>query len=190
VNNANRISAVLGFSVAGDSTGSLSYTSANEHDWAAPFSRTDDANVNPLIVKNNEVLMGTFDRIICAQVQSFTASVQNALADVPDICQADGILEKRSQSRSTEIVVKMSMAKHDVDAYEKFRTGDIVAFSFNGGVKSGGNWVAGRCVNFYVPEAKVVGFEVSDEDDVVIINATLRSEANSQGLGSVYVNYL
>ena len=41
-----------------------------------------------------------------------------------------------------------------------------------------------------MPEAKVTAFEVSDQDDVVIINVTLSSEANSSGLGSVYVNLL
>jgi len=187
-NNANSIDTTLGFSV--DLSASLTYTSATEQSWAAAFSRTDDSNVNPLIVKYNEVLFGTFDRTVCSQVQSFTATLTNELQDVPDICAESGIGEKRSISRSTEVAIVMSLAKHDADVYEKFRTGDIVKFAFNGGVRVGGNFVAGRVVNFFMPEAKVTAFEVSDQDDVVVINATLSSEANSQGLGSVYVNLL
>ncbi len=187
-NNANSIDTIIGFSA--DETGALTYTSGTEQSWAADYSRTDDSNVNPLIVKYNEVLFGTFDRTVCSQVQSFTATLTNELQDVPDICAETGIGEKRSISRSTEVAIVMSLAKHDADVYEKFRTGDVVKFAFNGGVRVGGNWVAGRVVNFFMPEAKVTSFEVSDADDVVIINATLSSEANSSGLGSVYVNLL
>lgn len=189
-NTANTIGDVLGFSTAADDTGATGYFSDNAQDWAAAFSSTADSNVNPLIVKNNEVLLGTFERTVCTEAQEMTITVENTLQDVRDICSESGVGEKLLAGRVSTVEILMTLKKHDAKYYEQFRLGDTVQFAYNGGVKVGGNWVAGRCVNVALFEAKISEWAVTDTDDVVTISMTLTGTANSSGLGIVYVNLL
>jgi hypothetical protein len=187
---ANTIGDKLGFSTAADDTGASGYFSDNAQDWSAPFSQTLDNNINPLIVKAGEALIGTFERTVCTEVQEMTINVENTLQDVRDICSETGIGEKLLSARTTTAEVLMTLKKHDAKYYEQFRVGDSIQFAYNGGVKTGGNWVAGRCVNFAIFEAKIAEFAVTDTDGIVTISMTLQAVANSEGLGNVFLNLL
>lgn len=189
-NTANTIADKIGFSSAADDTGASGYFSDTEQSWAAPYSQVADANTNPLIVKNNEVLFGTFERTICTEVQEMTITVTNTLQDVTDICSESGVGEKLLNEREVTVDLLMTLMKHDAKSFEQFRLGDTVQFAYNGGVKVGGNWSAGRCVNFALFEAKISSWQVTDTDGIVTITATLTGSANSSGLGIAYMNLL
>jgi hypothetical protein len=184
-NTANSLGPVIGFTA--DDTGSLTYTSDSEKTWGSAFTADPDSNLNPLIVKNSEVLIGTQERYTCSGVQGFTMTLTNTLQDVPDVCEENGILEKILVRRGTAIDFVLTMKKHDGMIYEKFEEGDIIGFSGTFGVKNGGNWVPGRLVNVCLPEVKVLAYQVTDSNGVVTISGTLQSEANAEGLGSVFV---
>lgn len=189
-NAANTIGDAIGFSVAANDTGASGYFSDSAQDWAAPYSQTADSNINPLIVKNNEVLFGTFERTICTEAQSFSISVENTLQDVLDVCSESGVGEKLLSARATSVSLLLTLKKHDAKHYEQFRLGDSVQFAYNGGIKVGGNWVPGRCVNVALMEAKISEWAVTDTDDIVTITMTLTGVADSAGRGIVYVNLL
>jgi hypothetical protein len=189
-NAANTIGEAIGFATASDDTGASGYFSDTAADYAAPFAQTQDSNTNPLIVKNNEVLFGTFERIICTEVQEMTITVENELQDVLDICSESGVGEKLLNQRTVTVDLLMTLMKHDAKSFEQFRLGDTVQFAYNGGIKSGGNWVAGRCVNVALFEAKIAAWAVTDTDGIVTISVTLQGAANSSGLGIAYLNLL
>jgi len=189
-NAANSIGTKLGFVVASDDTGFLTYTSDNAQSWAAPYTPVSDANINPIVVKASEVLLGDFDDYGCSNAQSFTLKVTNTLEDVPDICQDSGIAEKLLSQRVVTADLVLTLQKHDADKFTRFRQGDDIKFCFNGGVKSGGNWVAGRCVNFYLPQAKISSYKVADSNGVVTIEATLTAYVPASGAGEIYLNFV
>lgn len=189
-NTANSIGDAIGFSLAANDTGATGYFSDTAMSWAAPYSNTADSNVNPLIVKNNEVLFGTFERTICTEVQEMTVNVENTLQDVRDICSESGVGEKLLAQRTVTVELLMTLKKHDAKTFEQFRLGDTVSFAYNGGTKSGGNWVAGKCVNVSLIEARITEFAVTDTDDVVTLSVTLQGVANSSGEGIIFVNLL
>jgi len=189
-NTANTIGDAIGFLTAANDTGATGYFSDNVQDWSAPFTATQDTNVSPLIVKNSEVLLGTFERTVCTEAQEVTISIENELQDVRDICSDNGIGQKVLSARTSTADILLTLSKHDAKYYEQFRLGDTVQFAFSGGVKVGGNWVAGKCVNVAFIEAKISEWAVTDTDGIVTISMTLTATANSTGLGIVYVNLL
>lgn len=189
-NTGQTIGGKLGFVTTSDDTGALTYTSDNAQSWASPYSPTSDANVNPLVVKNSEVMIGDFDDYACSGAQSFKATIANTLQNVPDICEESGIAEKLLSQRVVSTDLVLTLRKHDADKFRRFRQGSDIKFAFNGGIKEGGNWVAGRCVNFYMPQAKVTSYAVTDTDGIVTIEMTLTAYVPANGDGEVYVNFV
>jgi hypothetical protein len=188
-NTANTIGDAIGFSVAADDTGATTYTSDNELSWVSPYSQTADSDANPLVVKNNLVQMGTFNRTACANAQSFTLNINNELTDVTDICAESGISEKLLTGRVTDVQIVMNLQKHDSKSFEQFRLGDTVQFSYVGGTKVGGNWVAGKVVNVCIVEARISEWQITG-DEFVTISATLQLVGNASGEQNLFVNML
>lgn len=192
-NTSNTIGDKIGFSVAADDTGTAAtsgYTSDNAQSWAAPYSPTPDSVVDPLVVKAHEVMIGDFDDFGCAGVRSFTFSLSNDLVDVPDVCQTSGVSDKLLDKRTAEAKVVLNLTKHDADKFRRFRSGSDIRFAYNGGAKSAGNWIPGRCVNLYMPEAKVTEYAISDADSIVTIEMTIQAYVKTDGLGEVFFNFL
>lgn len=189
-NTAQTIGSKLGFVISADDTGSTSYTSDNAQVWSAPYSPSSDSNSQPLVVKNSEVMIGDFDDYACSGAQSFTATIANTLQNVVDICAESGVAEKLLNQRVVTVDTVLTLRRHDADKFKKFRRGDDIRFCFNGGVKEGGNWVAGRCVNFYMPQAKISAYAVTDTDGIVTIEMTLTGYVPASGAGEVYINFV
>lgn len=187
-NTAQTIGTKLGFSVAADDTGFLTYTSDNVQVWASPYTPSVDANSQPLVVKASELMIGDFSDFGCSSAQSFTLTVTNTLQNVIDICEESGVSEKLLSAREVVASLVLTLQRHDADKFRRFRTGDDIRLAFNGGIKEGGNWVAGRCVNVYMPQAKVSAYSVTDTDGIVTIEMDVTGYVPSSGLGEVYVN--
>ena len=114
-------------------------------------------------------------------------NITNTIASIPDICEESGISGKQVTSREVTIEVSATASKYDVSKFDKYKNGTTVAFMFNCGEKSGGNWVAGKCVNVYVPTAKISAFNVDKEDDVTVFNFTLTAFM-VDAANEVYIN--
>src|SRR5690606_26551064 len=88
-NTANSMAPALGFSAAADSTGALTYTSADAQSWAAPYTpNLDDSNAN--VAKAIEVIMGDSDDVSCFGAQRVSVRVGNTKTDIPDLCEESG----------------------------------------------------------------------------------------------------
>jgi hypothetical protein len=187
-NTATSIGTLLGFDVAADDTGSLSYLADSAQDYSSPFEPVYDST-NPLVAKNGEVYLGDATDIVCFGAQNMTATITNTLASIPDICEESGRASKRVTARAIEMSFVATAKKNDLSKFEKFRNGSNVRFMLNVGEKSGGNWVAGRCVNMFSPTASIVADVVADVDDVTVFNLTVRCHVE-QGAGEFYINYV
>ncbi len=189
-NTAQTIGGKLGFVTASDDTGFLTYTSDNVQSWSAPYTPSVDTNANPLVVKASELMIGDFDDYGCSGAQSFNLTVTNTLQNVPDICEESGIAEKLLSQREVSAEIVLTLSRHDADKFKKFRTGDDIRLAFNGGIKDGGQWVAGRCVNVYMPQAKVSSYSVTDTDGIVTIEMTVTGYVPASGAGEVFINFV
>jgi hypothetical protein len=187
-NTANSIGATLGYVVASDDTGSLSYLADNAQDWSTPQTPSYDS-AQPLVAKNNEVMMGSNTDTACFGASSVNISLSNVKTDIPDLCEESGRSGSIISAREVTAEVTALLSKHDVDKFYRFRTGQSTAFAYNFGEKSGGNWVAGKSCNVFIPTATISSFKVTDQDGLCVLEMTLKAFVES-GLGEFYLNFV
>jgi hypothetical protein len=188
-NTANTIGDAIGFSTAADDTGALTYTADNAMSWAAPHTPTFDSS-DPLVAKANEVMIGDSTDYVCFCASSIQFSLENTLTDVLCVCAESGVEQKLTTARAVTVQITALLDKHDADKFRRYRANSDTAFSWNFGVKSGGNWVAGKCGNLYMPSCVVSAFEVTDLDSQIGLNMTLQGFVDASGNGEVYLNFL
>lgn len=188
-NTANSIGDIIGFSLAADSSAALTYYSATAQSYASPYTPTFDSS-DPLVAKNNEVMLGDSTDYICFCAQSISFALDNVVTDVSCICAETGIDSTKITSRKVTVQLSALLDKHDVDKFKRYRANSDTAFAFNFGVKSGGNWVAGKCGNLYIPTCTVADYTLTDLDTVIGVNMTLQAFVDSSGNGEVYLNFL
>ena len=187
-NAANTVADKIGFSVAANKTGALTYTSDSAINLAAPQSPSYD-DVSAFVAKSNEAWLGGVNDIGCFKAQSVSISIANTKTDIPDLCEDSG----KSGSLFTERVVTTEvtalLSKYDAEKYRKFRTGENVQFTYNFGAKSGGQWVAGKVANVFLPTNTITALSIEDQDGLCILNMTLTAYVQD-GKPEVFLNFL
>lgn len=188
-NTANTIGTTLGFTVAADDTGATSYTSDNELDWSAQYTPDFDS-ADPLVAKNNEVLMGDADDTtnLCASNIAFNLALEQQ--DIPCISSETGVDGQFVRRRTATLELSGKLEEHDADKFYKFRSNSNVRFQWSFGNKSAGDWVAGQCGCLYLPSATISDIQSDQEDDLITFNLTLKCYVDEDGNGEVYLNFL
>jgi len=191
-NTANTIGDKIGFSTAADDTGAggtVGYTSDNAQSWAPSLTPSYDS-ADPLVAKNNEVLIGDSNDTSCFCASSIDITVTNDVQDVECICATSGIQDKIVSQRSVEISVVGILERHDADKFNKFINNSDVKFMLNLGNKTGGNWVPGTVASIYVPQATISAHEAGDNNGLVTMNITIKPYVAVDGSGEFFINFL
>lgn len=188
-NTANSVGDKIGYSLASDDTGALFYYSDTVMSWASPFTPTFDST-DPIAAKYLEVMIGGATDYACFCAQSVKIQVQNTVSNILCICAESGVDQKKVTGRQVTISVTALIDKHDADKFKRYRSNSDTAFAFNFGVRDGGNWVAGKCGNVYVPTCTVSKFNLTDLDTVIGMELELSGFVDSSGNGEVYLNFL
>lgn len=188
-NTAQTIGTRLGFLVAADDTGALTYTSDNAMTLTSTHTPSFDSS-DPLVAKYNEVLIGGFasSAIICPS--AVTINLSGEKTDVLCVRSESGKDASVIVGREVSVEVKATLKEYEVDMFHRFHSNTETSFMYNFGEKSGGNWVAGKSVNFYMPTATITDFKISDEGGLVSLEMTLQGYVDSSGNGEVYLNFL
>jgi hypothetical protein len=184
---ANSILLALGYT-ATDKTGALTYTSEAAQSWATAYTPNfDDSNAN--VAKANEVIMGDSTDTSCFGAQKVSIKVANTKTDIPDLCEESGKSGSLFTAREVTVQITALLNKNDVSGYERFRKGTKTQFAYNFGVKNGGQFVKGSCVNVFLPSATITAFEIADQDGLAILNTTLTAYVED-GQGEFYMNFI
>ena len=187
-NTATTIGAALGFDTSADDTGSTSYEGDSAIDLTRTFTPAFDSS-DPLVAKDNEVLLGSFDDNVCFKASTMTITLTNTKQDILEVCAASGKSGSVITEREATVEITALLDQYDVDKFKRFRSNTTTEFAYNFGVKSGGNWVAGKCGNVYIPTGVISEFKVEDQDGLVGISMTLTTFVDSS-LGELYLNFL
>lgn len=188
-NTANSIGTTLGFSVAADDTGALTYTSDSALSWSAPHTPSYDSS-DPIAAKYLEVMVGSATDYACFCAQEVNITVSNTVQNVPCVCAESGVEQKQVVAREVRVTLRALLDKHDADKFQKYRSNAETRFAFNFGVREGGNWVAGKCGNVYIPSAVISRYVPTDLDTMIGIELELTGFVDSSGNGEVYLNFL
>lgn len=188
-NTANTIGDKIGFVVASDDTGSLTYTSDNAQTYGAPFTPAYD-DADPIAAKYLEILLGDATDTACFCAQSVDFSMTITQSNVLCICAESGVQQKLATGREVTMSITALLEKYEAKAFQRFRSNQELAACFNFGPRSGGNWVPGKCGSLYLPTAVVSSYELTDLDSVIGLTLELSAFVNANGDGEVFLNFL
>jgi len=188
-NTANTIGTTLGFSVAADDTAATTYTSDNAISFAASYTPSYDS-ADPLAAKDHEVMLGESTDYACFHPSSVSFSLANTRSVAGDICAASGRGSSVMSERVVEVNVSSLLNQYDAQQFYRYRTGEEIKFQYSFGVKSGGNWVAGKCGGLYIGSATISELTIDDADGLVQLNLKLSAFINSAGDGEVFLGFL
>lgn len=191
-NAANTIGDKIGFSTAADDTGvaaGTGYTSDNAQSWATAITPTYDS-ADPIAAKNHEVLIGDSNDVACFCAESIEIKLTNDIVDEKCVCAESGVQEKVHNRRTVEATIIGFLERHDADKFNKFANNSDVRFAYNFGLKSGGNWIPGKCGNVYFPSAVVSAFKLGDSQGLVTMEITVKAYVGSAGNGEFFMSFL
>jgi len=188
-NTANSVGATLGFTVSANDTGSTSYVADSAITYGTSQTPAFD-DIDPFVCKWQELLIGDYTRTDCRKATNITLTIATPKQDVESLCAESGVSESVTLERTTTFSATLHMTKHEVDEMDDFFNNTLTEVQFNGGVKdSSGNWVAGKCVNFWLPLVNITANVVDQQDGLYVVNVEGRARANST-FEDVYINFV
>jgi hypothetical protein len=187
-NTATTAGSVLGFNTAADDTGSLSYTADNALTYSPAYTPSYDAQ-GPNVVKYNELCIGGFARNDNRQGSNVSMTISTPKTDVEDFTAESGVSESVVLEREVTLSATLVFKEHEVNELDNLLQNTTTSVMFNHGPKSGGNWEAGKCVNVYMPNAKVQSNVISDQDGLVIVEVELKGFVSSSAK-DVHINFI
>ena len=188
-NAANAMATKLGFSAASDRTGALTYTSTSVISFAAPNTPSYD-NADPLVAKDNEVIIGDAGAGVVLKPSKVSVKFTPARTQLKDVTATSGVSGSLITHREAKITFTAFLDQYDADKFKRFRANDNTQFLYNFGVKTGGNWVAGKCGCVFVPSATISSFKLNDDNGLVTLECELSAYVDSSGNGEIYLNFI
>jgi hypothetical protein len=179
-NAANGIAATLGFTVAANKTGAggtTGYTSENAQTYAAAYTPSYDS-ADAIVVKDAELFIGSLNDNVCICAQSVALKITKSVEDVDCICEETGVLEKIPTARTVELTVTAILKKYDVSLLDALLKNSDLSAMMNAGPKTGGNFIAGKCFNLYLPKCTVSNYKTTG-DSFVQADITLKGFVTS-----------
>ena len=186
-NAANSIGTKLGFLVAANDTGALSYTSDNAQSYAAALTPSYDS-ADAIIIKGAELFIGDQVDNLCICAQSVSLTVSKTVEDVDCICEETGVKEKIPTARTAEMSVTCVLNKYDASLLDALLKNKTIGAMLNAGPKVGGNWAAGKCFNGYLQNCTVASYTTTG-DSFIQAEITLRGFVTTVSK-DIYINFV
>ena len=188
VNTANSAATKLGFTTAADSSAATTYTSLNAIDLSFPFTAGYDGATN-IVVKGSQLFVGDFSDNICRAASSVKITIGTPQEVVESICSTSGVAERLINARTVTMESTLVLQRYESHLYDKFINNKDAVVMMNTGQKdSSGNWVPGKCVNVYFPQATLTQHETGG-DTIVELTITAKGYIASNRK-DVYLNFI
>jgi len=189
-NTATTIGGTMGFVVASDDTGSLSYVSDNALDIDSPYEPDFSAFADPLVAKNHELFIGDQADNICIKANSVSFSLGTPKANKEDICAESGISGSVISERTATLSVTAFLDTYDADKICRLLDNTDTRAVYNAGLKDGsGNWIPGYNWMLYMKTATVSSYSIDDLDGLVAVSFELTSFVKD-GEAEVFLSFV
>lgn len=187
-NTANALDQI-GFDLSADDTGSLTYTADNAITYGPGVTPSYD-DVDPLIVKDNMLLLGDYDDYTCFGGQAFNITINTPKTDIANWCSTSGVDESVVLSREVPIKGTLKFSKHDADRTYKMLNNETLSLMFVTGKRTAGNWDAGTIQAVWCPEVSIITKNIIDNDGYIIEEFAGNAIVGTSGLQDVYISQL
>jgi len=167
---------LLGFSA--DESGFTSYTGTPSTYSTNLTPAYDDSS--QFVVKNQEFLMGDFGRIDCRDGNNFSLSIGTPKTDDDSFCAESGVSESIVLEREVTASATLVFKRHELDEFDAMINNKTTQLMFNAGEKdSAGNWEPGKCINVWMPLAKITTNTIADQDGYLIVEVEAKGFVSS-----------
>ena len=189
VNTARTIGAKIGFDTAADDTGATTYTSDNALTLTASYTPSFDDS-DPISAKGHIVYFGDQDDNVCFGPSSVDVSISVDRKVIDNICSESGRSGSVITGRTITVSVTGLLEKYDSDKINRLLKNIDSRFMYVGGLKSGGNWVAGKNFGLYLPYCSVDSFNVGDDESLTTVEFEISAFVPSDGSEEVYLGFV
>lgn len=188
---------ILGYADTADDTGATLYVSDNKQsygpghngaDVSAPIVPSYDSSDN-LVLKGAQLLIGDKHEISCRKATSASFSISTPKTDVPSLCAENGIDSSAILSREATFSATLLLQPEEVGLFDKFVNNTTTQLMFNAGVKSAGNWAAGKCINLWMANASITAYPIADSDGYQVVNIEAKAFVSGDR-SDVYINFI
>jgi len=166
-NTANSAGTILGFGVVADSTPGLTATAGTALSLVASVTPVyDTALVDPIIVKSNEIFIGTsVNDNVCLKASEVNVNVDATITEITSICSETGVYSKPITGRKVTLSATVLMEANQCNLfYAQFANQSIKAMFNTGAKDDAGNWIPGKCFNFYFGNASVTSSTIGGDE--------------------------
>jgi hypothetical protein len=177
------------FGYTADDTGALTYDSDAAYTLTSPASPSFD-DIDPMIGKNHEFLIGGFNDLVCFEASSISFSLSDETADTLSVCAESAKLATTPTRRTVSYSIVGDLSAYDADLFNRLINNTDSQLMYAFGEKSGGNWVAGKVGCLYSPTMSITGHTLGDNNGLVTMNIEAKGFVDSSGNGEIYLNFL
>lgn len=190
-NTATSIGQQVGFLLAADDTGSVSYVGDNAITVGTGALVPTVDSTSPLVAKNNVVFIGDSTDNVCFEASSVSVSFSVPKTDILSVCSATGKSGSIINGRTAEVSVTALLSQYESEKFHRFHTNQTTKFLYNFGSKDGaGNWEAGKSGMVYSPTTKISSFSLGNADQLVSLDLTLSTFVPSNGDGEIFLGFV
>lgn len=187
-NAASSIGTSIGAGAA-DQTAALTYALANPIALAAPHTPSFDS-ADPLVAKSNEFIIGDAEEYKSFKASTVSFSIGNTKKDINDVTSDSGRAGSLFTGRAVTITATALLEKFDADKFHRFNKGTNTPLLYVAGQKSGGNWVPGKNVALYVPNATITAFTPSDDEGLATLQMEFTAYVDDGGEGEIFLGFV
>jgi hypothetical protein len=188
-NTARTIGTKLGFAVAADDTLATTYTSDNPQTYAAAYTPAFDDS-DPLAAKGHIVNFGDQVDNVCFNPSTVEITISNERKVIESICAASGRSGSVIVGRTVTANITALLEKYDADKIDRLLQNKDSRLMYCGGIKAGGNWVAGKCFGVYLPYCTVDSYNVGDDESLVTVEFEVSAFVPDDGSNEVFIGFV
>jgi hypothetical protein len=162
-NADDHVGTTIGFSDSADDSGAQTYTSDAAISFAAGYTASYD-DADNIVVKDCELMIGSATENTCRKAATVGFEIATPTVDVESICASTGVSEKLINSREVTMTATLVLERYEAGLFDKYINNETTQVMMNIGPKSGGNWVAGKCVNIFMGNASITTHSIVGDD--------------------------
>ena len=185
-NADDHVGTLIGFSDAADDSAATSYEGDSALSYSTSFAAV---SVDPLVAKNNEVLLGAASQSSCTDsVSNVDFALNNTVNYVDDVCAETGRGDQFVDVVESNVTLDILVSRHDADLFKRWSENETTSFQYSFGTKgTDGNWQEGKSGSVYVKYGKLTTHTIGNRDGLVNVLVTVQAFSQS-GAKSVYLN--
>lgn len=190
-NTANTAATKLGFAVSDNSgtAATTGYTGGTAQSYAASYTPTYDT-ADPLAAKAHELFIGDSTNTTPVAASKVSFKLSNARAIIPSVSADTGRSGAIFTSRKVTFSATVLLDKYEAKRFYKYRTNEDTRVAYNFGIKSGGNWVPGKCGCLYLPTTTIQSWDLSPENGLVALTMELATYVDASANGECYLSFV